>query len=255
MKTTILVAATFGSAHAWDHFDQWDPPGPGDVRAPCPMLNSLANHGFLPHSGKDITENQTIDALSTALNVDSSLGHFLHAKAVSTNPQSNATTFSLSDLSNHNILEHDASLSRGDFYFGDDHTFNETVFDETRSYWSDVIDVQMAANARNGRVATSNATNPTFTLTETGEQFGYGESAAYIIALGDRDSGTVNKSFVEYLFEHERLPLELGWSRPEEIIDLHVVGDMLGRVIDAAGSSPEDAVSIRKRAGMHGGVA
>lgn len=74
------------------------------------MLNSLANHGFLPHDGKDITQDDTISALSSALNVDSSLSIFLHSKAVTTNPTSGATTFSLDDLSNHNILEHDASL-------------------------------------------------------------------------------------------------------------------------------------------------
>lgn len=74
------------------------------------MLNSLANHGFLPHDGKDISRDVTIAALSDALNVDPSLGKFLHDKAVTTNPVLNATTFSLNDLSNHNILEHDASL-------------------------------------------------------------------------------------------------------------------------------------------------
>jgi hypothetical protein len=28
---------------------------PGSVRSPCPGLNSLANHGFLPRSGKNIS--------------------------------------------------------------------------------------------------------------------------------------------------------------------------------------------------------
>lgn len=27
------------------------PPGPNDLRGPCPGLNALANHNFLPHSG------------------------------------------------------------------------------------------------------------------------------------------------------------------------------------------------------------
>lgn len=27
------------------------PPGPGDVRGPCPGLNALSNHGYLPHNG------------------------------------------------------------------------------------------------------------------------------------------------------------------------------------------------------------
>lgn len=27
------------------------PPGPGDQRGPCPGLNALANHNYLPHNG------------------------------------------------------------------------------------------------------------------------------------------------------------------------------------------------------------
>ena len=80
------------------------------VRAPCPMLNTLANHGFLPHDGKDITEERTIAALWTALNINATLSQFLFANAITTNPTPNATTFSLDDLDRHNILEHDASL-------------------------------------------------------------------------------------------------------------------------------------------------
>ena len=91
--------------------------------------------------------------------------------------------------------------SRGDFYFGNDHSFNQTIFDETRSYWTTpIIDVQQAANARLARVQTSNATNPTFGFSQTGTDFSFGETAAYIIVLGDKVAGTVRKSRVEYLF-------------------------------------------------------
>lgn len=74
------------------------------------MLNTLANHGFLPHDGKVITENRTINTLQTVLNIDPSLGEFLFQKALTTNPAPNATTFDLDNLDRHNILEHDASL-------------------------------------------------------------------------------------------------------------------------------------------------
>jgi hypothetical protein len=74
------------------------------------MLNTLANHGFLPHDGKVITENRTINALQTALNIDPVLAEFLFQKALTTNPTPNATTFDLDDLDAHDILEHDASL-------------------------------------------------------------------------------------------------------------------------------------------------
>lgn len=74
------------------------------------MLNTLANHGFLPHSGQNITREETVNALYTALNVNQTLGVFLFKHAITTNPTPNATNFSLYDLRRHNILEHDASL-------------------------------------------------------------------------------------------------------------------------------------------------
>lgn len=75
------------------------------------MLNSLANHGFLPHSGKGINRNDTIHALGTALNINEALASNLFNFAATTNPEPNATEFSLENLGRHNVLEHDASLS------------------------------------------------------------------------------------------------------------------------------------------------
>lgn len=74
------------------------------------MLNTLANHGFLPHDGKAITQERTAYALKTALNITEDLSAFLFKFALTTSPTPNATTFTLEDLGRHNILEHDASL-------------------------------------------------------------------------------------------------------------------------------------------------
>ncbi|KAE8306975.1 Chloroperoxidase [Aspergillus transmontanensis] len=230
----------------------WKPAGPGDVRAPCPMLNTLANHGYLPHDGKNITEEHTIRALKVALNIEEELSQYLFQEALTTNPAENATTFSLNDLSRHNILEHDASLSRLDHYFGDNHDFNQKIFDQTRSYWPDpVISVQAAANAREARVKASNATNPTFALSELGLAFGYGETAAYIIILGNKTTGLVNRSWVEYLFENERLPSELGWVKREDPISLSDLENMLQQVVNATGNSEETKLDMIKRGDFH----
>ncbi len=91
--------------------------------------------------------------------------------------------------------------SRSDAYFGNVLTFNHTVFEETRSYWTDeTITIQMAANARQARINTSKATNPTYQMSELGNDFTYGESAAYVVVFGNKTSGTVKRSWVEWLF-------------------------------------------------------
>jgi hypothetical protein len=50
------------------------------------------------------------------------------------------------------------------------------------------------------------ATNPDYSMSDLGAEFSIGESAAYIIVLGDHVSGTVQKAFVEYLFGESYAP-------------------------------------------------
>ena len=46
----------------------WVAPGAGDQRGPCPGLNALANHGYLPHNGvADIPT--TISAVNTGKSI------------------------------------------------------------------------------------------------------------------------------------------------------------------------------------------
>jgi hypothetical protein len=73
------------------------------------MLNTLANHEFLPHHGRNFTLDTVTTALKTALNISEKIGKMLHGFALTTNGL-NASTWGLDTLSTHNILEHDASL-------------------------------------------------------------------------------------------------------------------------------------------------
>ncbi|KAI1633809.1 Chloroperoxidase [Biscogniauxia mediterranea] len=250
--TNLLATAALSSTRAAAY--SWAPAGPGDVRAPCPMLNTLANHGILPHDGKDITINKTIDALGSALNIDSELSSLLHRQAIKTNPTPNATTFSLNDLGRHDILEHDGSFSRPDFYFGNVYLFNETIFNETRAYWTgDMVDVQMAANSRLARMRTSRETNPTFSLSELGSVFSAGEAAAYLLVLGDNTTAAVApKARVEYLFEKERLPFELGWKRPASAISIELLSDVMDRIHNATFGSITPTTTVARRGALDG---
>ncbi|KAI3395854.1 hypothetical protein diail_791 [Diaporthe ilicicola] len=247
MRTGILFTVALIAEKAFAQSpDQFAPAGPGDIRGPCPMLNALANHAFLPHDGQDIDQNTTAKALYTALNIPPEFGVLLHKAAVRTNPNGNLTnTFNLDHLARHDILEHDASLSRQDVAFGDNIAFNSAVFNETRSNWQDTIDVQQAAKARLARVNTSNMTNPTFGFTKIGEQFSVGESAAYLIVLGKKTTRTANRTVVEYLFENERLPTEVGWTRPAEPLngaDLFTTMDEIRNATAVAmGLTPQQA--------------
>lgn len=74
------------------------------------MMNALANHGYLPHDGKNISQDQLVTSLMSALNFDQETAEGQFQQALSSNPEQGATTFSLDDLSRHKVVEHDASL-------------------------------------------------------------------------------------------------------------------------------------------------
>ncbi|KAI0841270.1 hypothetical protein F5Y06DRAFT_216902 [Hypoxylon sp. FL0890] len=99
----------------------------------------------------------------------------MHKFAVTTNPAPNTTTYYLDDLSRHNVLEHDTSLSRQEAYFSNPSIFNQKIFDQTRSHWKGpIVGLKEAVRTRLARLETSNVTNSTFTLSDLGKTFGLG---------------------------------------------------------------------------------
>lgn len=228
----------------------WIPAGPDDFRGPCPMMNTLANHGYLQRDGRNITRENAIKGLGDGLNFNSSLVEIMFDAAIGANPEPNATYFTLEQLNVHNVLEHDASLSRSDAFFGNNHIFNESIFEETKRYWPDpVINASQLANAKVARQLTSKVTNPTYRFTVITEEFSLGEVIAPVVAFGDLDSITVNRTLVEYFFENERLPTPLGWSRTENIVsldDIHRATEILRNATKLTTTDP-DTSSVAKR--------
>ena len=105
----------------------WIPGGPSDcefsksgiskakltsstVRGPCPMMNTLANHGFIPRNGDNLTRENVVHGLTTGLNFDPAVANIMWEQAIFINPEPNATFFTLDQLNVHNVLEHDASI-------------------------------------------------------------------------------------------------------------------------------------------------
>ncbi|KAJ9094060.1 hypothetical protein QFC21_006161 [Naganishia friedmannii] len=108
-------------------------PGSGDKRGPCPGLNALANHGYLPHNGIT-TLAQAVEATNSVYGMGVDLGTFLSAYAtlIDGDPASltwsiggeQSTLLGLTGLfskpqglsGSHNKYESDSSPTRGDYY-------------------------------------------------------------------------------------------------------------------------------------------
>lgn len=90
--------------------------------------------------------------------------------------------------------------SRIDAFHGHAEIFNQEAFDETLSYYGDTVNVESGAAAIVARMKTCKSTNPTYIISDLGESFILGETAAFISILGDAETITANKTLVKYLF-------------------------------------------------------
>lgn len=92
-------------------------PKEGDSRSACPMLNAMANHGILPHDGKNITFTELNKKVRETFNFAASFCFFVpNFSARYLEKSYGKDRFDLADISLHadNAIEHDASLTRQD---------------------------------------------------------------------------------------------------------------------------------------------
>eukprot|EP01111_Echinosteliopsis_oligospora_P018494 TRINITY_DN851_c0_g1_i1.p1 TRINITY_DN851_c0_g1~~TRINITY_DN851_c0_g1_i1.p1 ORF type:complete len:261 (+),score=72.41 TRINITY_DN851_c0_g1_i1:27-785(+) len=229
----VLGLLCFVEIRAWPSYalegglvtGEWAPPGPGDVRGPCPALNTLANHGFLPRNGQNITAANLTSALEEVLNISSVLANTLSDAAVHTDGTDGQ--LSLDQLDNHETIEHDASMTRLDFYFGDNHDLNQDLFEGLLASSTDgvVVTEDDFAAWQSHRQADSRLSNPTFTFGLKQETAACGEPALFLAVFGQYDQATetYNASIdhIKSVFGQEKLP-EVWTTAKGEVTTLQV---------------------------------
>ncbi|KAL7942556.1 Chloroperoxidase [Trichoderma barbatum] len=222
MRSLYFTVAFYCSAlglpsyHVKGH--EWHPAGPRDSRSPCPGLNVLANHGWLPRSGKNIDLPTLQVAVSSAYNYapDTFDMPFKLAQTCNLTTTGNPSTFNLADLAKHDCIEFDGSLSRNDFHLGDNLHFNPRIWATTakrlglnnvgRDPMSKYVTVEQAAKARAARVADAMKANRKFNASDNEMQGSPGTTALYLVTLWDDTVGAVPKAWIKSFFEWERLP-------------------------------------------------
>ncbi|KAI0973767.1 Chloroperoxidase [Xylaria arbuscula] len=159
----------------------------GDQRGPCPGLNALANHGYIPHDGV-VSLLDVIEQANTVFGMSIDLVRILAGVAtvyVGT-PLSLNPGFSIGGISpktenilgnlfgllgkprgldgTHNTIESDSSATRNDLYdTGNAHTMNMTLFQKmVESCNDEFITMDDLADWAVERFYDSIATNPTF---------------------------------------------------------------------------------------------
>ncbi|KAK3389404.1 Chloroperoxidase [Podospora didyma] len=203
---------------------EYHPPGLFDSRSPCPGLNAMANHGYLPHSGKNIDIEAVRSGVAAAYNYESHVFDPAFEAAVNfkLTTTGNASTFNLADLAKHDTIEFDGSLSRNDFFFGDDNHFNPLIWWTTAerlglhkpvlTEQDKYVTVETAAEARAARVKDAKLVNPTFNASAGQIGGSPATTALYLTTLWDDKAGAARKSWIRSFFEEERIPYLEGYS-------------------------------------------
>ncbi|KIJ50355.1 hypothetical protein M422DRAFT_245620 [Sphaerobolus stellatus SS14] len=168
------------------------PAGPNDIRGPCPALNTLASHGYLPRNG---------------LNLGNDFAKFLVYQAflMNGNPITNLISIGLKSpltgpdppkpaqvggLTQHGTFEGDTSMTRVDAHFGDQAVFNETLFQgfiatSAKFGVNGTYDLNAAAELRNERLQDSIKTNPELVFTSPRILSAYSEAIFPLIFFVD----------------------------------------------------------------------
>ncbi|KAJ8077440.1 hypothetical protein PM082_001870 [Marasmius tenuissimus] len=218
---------------------QFQAPTAIDSRGPCPGLNTLANHGFLPRNGRNITIPMFIDAALKGFNVHHDL-LITAAKAALFTSALDDRVDALANIALHGNIEHDASVSRQDHALGDNNVFNETIFTTLANSnpGSDFYNATSAGLVQKARLEQSRDSNPSFRNTIKEFQIRTRESSLYLSVMGDPLTGNAPKKFVNILFREERMPLAEGWKIPRTMMTPQTDGVVFSAIARASQWQP-----------------
>ncbi|KAI0353521.1 Cloroperoxidase [Trametes cingulata] len=213
------------STTTYTHDDHpYCPATPGDSRSPCPALNALANHGYLPRDGRNLTADQLAHAIREVYGLSPVFAALLAYGGVAR--CGTKGKLNLHDLAVHNLVEHDGSLVHADAAPGEkyaptnvDVALLRQLLDTSPTEYLSLKDLTQAQVTRQ---ASSRPLHALQRLVSKGELdlimevFGVrGSEVASQSLIPDEtvpDELVVPKSFLEQWLGEERLPD--GWSGP-----------------------------------------
>ena len=194
---------------------EWMAPEEGQIRGPCPVLNSLANHGLINRSGVNVPVEDIVAAASEF--IDMNPQHVLDGpiritRSLGINQvlANGVEVITLSDLFFHNIIEKDSSLVRPDNGFGIEEAKNispASVIELLSMHaGEDFLDRGDLLQYQKLRIQDSLANNPTVSFTEFG-RLSLITNLVFVLLIGQaEDFDQVSKLKLLTLFVSERIP-------------------------------------------------
>jgi hypothetical protein len=248
-------------------------PYPTDSRGPCPMLNTLANHGYINHSGRNIRRQDLITALLVQVGiaestVDTALTNAFTLCKFVTGQDCGTTLTNLTLLGLPHAFEHDHSFSREDYNMAyqpsiqvhsDNNDFNATIFQQSIDVLggADHVNFQQMNQIRLQRESLSmqQAYPGWFLEAKPTTEFEAGFIFSVMSDFNLSDYSTNPQIYVpwwQFWFTNEALPYELGWHPPNPPKDVNFVLSVSSAILAASVTStpsplPSDAIGPANR--------
>lgn len=259
---------------------QYSPPKPGDTRSPCPAINALANHGYLPRDGRNVHAPEVLNGMHQ-LGLGAFLAYifthpiFLVEKKLDTkksagwwdtivhpfntalaafgmrkpdqNDKNGQPVLNLDQLALHNVVEHDVSLTRRDFAQGDNLSPQPDLIEELLQASSngEVITIDDFVKLRKRRYEEQKKDNPELDFDGFRLQLACAEVALILKVIGN--GSEVKVKYLRAFFKEGRLPIEEGWSKrklwPLGFIELNSLANKFKGLLGPIGEGAVPVVS------------
>ncbi|KAF7164769.1 hypothetical protein CNMCM5623_009151 [Aspergillus felis] len=231
------------------HKGDYRPAGPDDLRAPCPVLNSLANHGIIARNGRNITAAELkaalrylgmgIDVIAILVNgafqVHSDDPKKTARLGLRDNDQVNedgVPVLNLDQVGRPHAVEHDVSVTRQDRALGDCMHVNPDLM--KRFLAAPKTEKGFSASDfgkyRKTRFDEQKRDNPALEFDRMNHFSGCAELGAVQCVFGRGFPYRVPEEYIEALFGEERLPIEEGWKPRRLPLLLPELGPVILRI-------------------------
>ncbi|KAH8806856.1 hypothetical protein DL96DRAFT_1629939 [Flagelloscypha sp. PMI_526] len=224
-----------------DEHHPYQAPGQNDLRGPCPGLNTLANHGYLPKSGV-ATFEEIVNAVGEGFNMEHDLASGLAAFAMLARGNSYTNQVSIG-IATHGRFEGDVSMTRRDAAVGDNVHLDPQLFqqllDNVALYGNDsdvtgpksVVSYKAMQEFKYERYIDSVANNPDLEFHFGRFALSYGEASFTLNFFANGTDGVLSTDTLKSFFQNHTFPAN--WHRRSSPGTSDLIGDGMVRVLSA----------------------
>ncbi|PYH92780.1 putative peroxidase [Aspergillus ellipticus CBS 707.79] len=209
------------------------PAAADDLRSPCPVLNSLANSGYIARDGRNITAAElksAIQYVGLGIDVASALvsrvfqvhsdddkGPPGSSKAGLRDPgqvnKDGVPVLNLDQVGRPHALEHDVSITRQDRELGDCIHLDPDLYEHfVQAAKEDRYRSKDLGSYRKTRYEEQKQANPHLQFGKFEHYIGCAEASALRCVFGKGVTKGIPEAYVRAVFGEERLPYNEGWT-------------------------------------------